>query len=649
MPSEITQGPSESSSAPPSSHRHGQGHIKDAGEDTTPTSSESDQTTSTSKISSPVTPTRGTHTGTVPLISIHIPSLSSIIHAPAVVQTSTSTVASPNEGGRTTRTNPKSPQEKPTRGPQLKDPIHFSDLPDPIAQRSTEIQVPNPPSSSTSSGQNFSTESSNTAADTHNHQPPPTSPAPTPPPQTITQGPKRVPTATSSANPPPSLIPSGKGNNGDGSPSGEGPSSQDPGVTDSSTPAQTRSSGNQGSSLTPAVPGSSSTPTSSSGGKPNGGPALGHGSSTTANSTPNSTKVPDGDGTTPNGTPASKGPPLPVSTSTGGPDATPNDVGPTDHPGPMSSGVAHPPNAPSHSESGVPQGTGGPTTAHTPIGLTTASDHHTSSSATAEPSISPSSSSIAVLALDSEDGEFSTYTTTITSLETFFELMTITTSPPPTTFTTSTPYSTSTELITSTIVISVTTTARSSFRPSKAQLGGIVAGSVGFFALLVAILIYLIRRKRKRMDFVLVSPNDTPYPESDAEMGESGHGHNLRQQTIQTLPGKASISDSDSLVLPPRGRLGYDTLGLSDFPSTLSFQQPSHRVTIDSTDNSSTMYWRSYSVDTANYSGEGYSVESDSPRKTHQGDLPFQPVPHKSPTDMNHNSVSSDFRYGYAV
>ncbi|KAK0481399.1 hypothetical protein IW261DRAFT_1562705 [Armillaria novae-zelandiae] len=338
-----------------------------------------------------------------------------------------------------------------------------------------------------------------------------------------------VRTATSSANSPPSPTPSGKGNNGDGSSSGEGPSPQDPAVTDSSTPTQTHGSGNQGSSPTPTVPGSSSTPTQTSGsgnqgssptsavpgssptptfsseGKHNDGPASGHGSSTIFESTPNSTEVPDSKGTTPNGTPASTDHPLPASMSTGGTNATPNSVGPTDQPRPVSSGVAHPPNAPSHSDSGLPKGTGGLTSlTHASIGPTTVSDHQTSSSATTE--LDVSSSSIPLLVHNSGPAEFSTYTTTFTSLKTFFELTTMTTAPPPTTMTTFTPYSTSTELITSTIVVSVTTTARSSSRPSKAQIGGIVAGTVGFFALLVAILIYLIRRKRKRMDFVLVSP-----------------------------------------------------------------------------------------------------------------------------------------------
>lgn len=149
------------------------------------------------------------------------------------------------------------------------------------------------------------------------------------------------------------------------------------------------------------------------------------------------------------------------------------------------------------------------------------------------------------------------------------------------------------------------------------------------------------------MDFVLVSPNDTPYPESDAEMGESG-GHDLRRPTTQTPPGKASTSDSDLLVPPSQGGLGYDTPRLSNSPSSLSFQQPLRRLTIDSTDDSSTLYWRSYSVDTTNYSGEGYSVESDNPRKTHQGDVLFQPVPHKSPTVMSHSSVTSDCRVSFA-
>ncbi|PBL03012.1 hypothetical protein ARMGADRAFT_281477 [Armillaria gallica] len=71
---------------------------------------------------------------------------------------------------------------------------------------------------------------------------------------------------------------------------------------------------------------------------------------------------------------------------------------------------------------------------------------------------------IPLLVLNSKDVELSTYTTTFTSLETFFAFMTITTSPPLTTMTTSTPYLTSTELITSTVVVAVATTARSSFR-----------------------------------------------------------------------------------------------------------------------------------------------------------------------------------------
>ncbi len=55
-----------------------------------------------------------------------------------------------------------------------------------------------------------------------------------------------------------------------------------------------------------------------------------------------------------------------------------------------------------------------------------------------------------------------------------------------------------------------------STRPSKAQIGGIVAGSLGLFAVLVAILIYLIRRKYRRMYSV---HNATPFFESSAEVG----------------------------------------------------------------------------------------------------------------------------------
>ncbi|KAK0233940.1 hypothetical protein IW262DRAFT_123962 [Armillaria fumosa] len=157
--SRTTQGPSESSSA---SYHHGYGHTEDAGEDTTPTSPESDQKTSHSKIGSSITPLRGTQ----PSISFHIPNLGSIIRVPAIVQTSTSTAtASPNAGGQTTGTNPKSPQEKPTRWPQLKDPIHFSDLLDPITKISTEIQALIPPSSSTSSAASNKSGTNATASD----------------------------------------------------------------------------------------------------------------------------------------------------------------------------------------------------------------------------------------------------------------------------------------------------------------------------------------------------------------------------------------------------------------------------------------------------------------------------------------------------
>ncbi|KAK0243220.1 hypothetical protein EDD85DRAFT_814316 [Armillaria nabsnona] len=90
----------------------------------------------------------------------------------------------------------------------------------------------------------------------------------------------------------------------------------------------------------------------------------------------------------------------------------------------------------------------------------------------------------------------------------------MTTSPTPTTMTTSTPYLL-TENITSAVVVSVTTTA-STVRPSNAQIGGIVVGSLGLFALSVAILIYIIRRKYRRMYCV---HNATCSFESDTEVG----------------------------------------------------------------------------------------------------------------------------------
>lgn len=147
------------------------------------------------------------------------------------------------------------------------------------------------------------------------------------------------------------------------------------------------------------------------------------------------------------------------------------------------------------------------------------------------------------------------------------------------------------------------------------------------------------------MDFVLVSPNDIS--SSDAEMGEDGDSHNIRRSPTQVLPEKANTSDSDFFVLPPSGQFGYDTPTISN--STFSGQHSSRRGTINSVYDLPTLYLRSYSVDTTNYSDEGHSIESDNPQKTHQGDVAFQPVLCKSPTIMSCSSDNSNYRYGYAI
>ncbi|PBK66968.1 hypothetical protein ARMSODRAFT_1020937 [Armillaria solidipes] len=287
---------------------------------------------------------------------------------------------------------------------------------------------------------------------------------------------------------------------------GEQPSQQDLG-SQAVTATQTFDNNSSGQGYPSTL-----TPASSSEDMPGGGSAPVHGRRSTPESTLLPFHKPYRRSSILNRTPASTNRPC-TSSPAGVANATSNGTGPTDQHGSAPTGVTHPPSTPSHSESGLSKGADdGPTSLiRAPIDPTTASDHHASSSATAEsdPSLIP------LLVHNSEDVELSTYTTTFTSLKTFFALTTITTSPPPTTMTTSTPYLTSTELITSTIVVSVTT-ARSTFRPSKAQIGGIVAGSLGLFALLVAVLIYLIRRKYRRMYSV---HNATRSFESDAEVG----------------------------------------------------------------------------------------------------------------------------------
>ncbi|KAK0190515.1 hypothetical protein F5146DRAFT_556968 [Armillaria mellea] len=251
-------------------------------------------------------------------------------------------------------------------------------------------------------------------------------------------------------------------------------------------------------------------PASSSKGKPGGGSALAR----SRRSTPESTLLPfyksDRHSSTLNGKPALTNRPC-TSSSAGVANVTPNGADPTDQHGAGSTGVRHPPITPSHPESGLSKGADdGPTSlTQIPIDPTPVSGHHASSSVAAEALPIP-------LLVHAEDVELSTYTTIFTSLKTFFELTTMTTASPPTTMTTSTPYLTSTELITSTAVVSVTSTARTTFGPSKAQIGGIVAGSLGLFALLVAILVYLIRRKHRRMYSV---HSVTHSVESDAEVG----------------------------------------------------------------------------------------------------------------------------------
>ncbi|KAK0499626.1 hypothetical protein EDD18DRAFT_1102947 [Armillaria luteobubalina] len=145
-----------------------------------------------------------------------------------------------------------------------------------------------------------------------------------------------------------------------------------------------------------------------------------------------------------------------------------------------------------------------------------------------------------------------TYTTTFTSLKTLFTIATITASPTPTIVTTSTPYLTETEVITTTVVVhnsaDVTATtmvpaskADGVSRLSKAQIGGIIAGAVGLFTVLAAILICLILRKRRR-NFALDSQNKKPCTEVDAEMTNEIDGRNLRQSMIGQVPTSSSSS-----------------------------------------------------------------------------------------------------------
>ncbi|PBK66967.1 hypothetical protein ARMSODRAFT_333417 [Armillaria solidipes] len=273
-------------------------------------------------------------------------------------------------------------------------------------------------------------------------------------------------------------------------------------------------------------------------------------------------------------------------------------------------------NTPSHSQ-----------TKHSNVGLTSlppipvdsTTSAYQNSSLTALESESSTSVPFVRLRNTMQDGGYTIYTTTFTSLKTLFTITTITASPTPTTVTTSIPYLTETEVITTTFVAHdpadvVTATivvpaskAGGAFRLSKAQIVGIIAGSVGIFAVLAAILIYLILRKRRR-NFTPVPPNKIPCPESDAEMGEDD-GRNFRQ-SIGQVP--ASTSGNDFVVLPPSGQLRRNTPRVSSSPSTVSYQHPSRTETIDSANDLTTAYTQTSSVDNINHSDEGHSTESSS-------------------------------------
>ncbi|KAK0466181.1 uncharacterized protein EV420DRAFT_1743995 [Desarmillaria tabescens] len=369
-------------------------------------------------------------------------------------------------------------------------------------------------------------------------------------------------------------------------PSGKGDNNDGSSSGEQPPPVGNSDPGNTGSPSTPIVPGSSSTPVPPKEHQPDGGSPSVHDPNSTDSSLPPAHNS-DGNSSTLNGTPPLTHQQGPTSTPAGATSTTPSGTGPTDGRGSVATQVPHPSSTQSQEQ--------------------------------------PASK---------DDGLISpTPTGSDTSLSS------------PRLNTSEQRPARRTEIITATVTTSV---AGAPFRPSKGQIGGIIAGTLGFFALFIAILIYLIRRKRKRMDFVLVSPHDSRYIESDAEMVETGDGHDVLRSTTQTLPGKASASDSFS-SLPSQGILGYDTPKISNNPSTLSFQPPSRRMTINSVDDVETVYWRSYSIDTADYSEEGHSVESENPRKTHHGDVPFQPVLCKSPTVISRNGDTSDHRYGYAV
>ncbi|KAK0190516.1 hypothetical protein F5146DRAFT_1137343 [Armillaria mellea] len=219
-----------------------------------------------------------------------------------------------------------------------------------------------------------------------------------------------------------------------------------------------------------------------------------------------------------------------------------------------------------------------------------------------------------------QDDGYTIYATTFTSLKTFFTIATITASPTPTIVITSTPYLTKMEVITTTFVARdsadfVTATiivpaskAGSAFRLSKAQIGGIIAGAVGLFAFLAAILIYLILQKRRR-NFVLVPANNIPFPESDPETGEDGSSRNFRQSIVQV---PACTSGSDPVILPPSGQVCHNTPQVSSLPSTVSYQHPSHTGAIDTTSNLTTAHVRTSSADMNRHSDEGHSAESSS-------------------------------------
>ncbi|KAK0461660.1 uncharacterized protein EV420DRAFT_1639954 [Desarmillaria tabescens] len=290
-----------------------------------------------------------------------------------------------------------------------------------------------------------------------------------------------------------------------------------------------------------------------------------------------------------------------------------------------------------------------------PVDTTTMSAYQHSSSAGLQSELS-TYDPLVRLGNTMQDGGYTIYTTTFISIRTLYTLTTITVSP---TLTTSMPYTTETEVFTTTYTVAaqaptsvITTTivvpsskAGDAFRPSTAQIGGIIAGSIGLLAFLVAIIIYLVLRKRRRK-FVIVSPNRTPCLESDAEIGEDSDGHDFqRPLTTQIL---ASASDSDSLVLPPSGRLGYDTSRVSSSPSTVSYRHSSHRETINSVNDLTTAYSPTSSVDIINNSNEEQCAESSSyPSAQTESTESLAPMTPGQPADRLPSRLTQSSRNAY--